>query len=142
MQFSRLLYNRVPGWKIFQSSSERLSLSTGFFAGKALRPCQSFRSTFYLSAADVSTAATGNSLHFPVSANRRLICSQNQVKVSSSVQKASSRDVLLSPAALVITREYEWANIIVGFEQANKYTIRAAPGGEVVGFLAEVSHFR
>ena len=44
---------------------------------------------------------------------------------------------MLSPPALVVTREYEWGNIILGFEQANKYTIRAAPGGEVVGYIAE-----
>ena len=37
----------------------------------------------------------------------------------------------------MVTREYEWGNIILGFEQANKYTIRAAPGGEVVGYIAE-----
>lgn len=58
---------------------------------------------------------------------------------SPSTQEASGRDIVLSPPALVVTREFEWANILVGFEQANKYTIRAAPGGNVVGYLAEVS---
>eukprot|EP00181_Compsopogon_caeruleus_P003821 CAMPEP_0184690410 /NCGR_PEP_ID=MMETSP0312-20130426/31212_1 /TAXON_ID=31354 /ORGANISM="Compsopogon coeruleus, Strain SAG 36.94" /LENGTH=431 /DNA_ID=CAMNT_0027147901 /DNA_START=4150 /DNA_END=5445 /DNA_ORIENTATION=- len=44
---------------------------------------------------------------------------------------------LLSPSALVVTREYEWGNIIFGFEQANRYTIRATPDGRVVGYIAE-----
>lgn len=69
----------------------------------------------------------------------RSLSIQSNVEIPSAVQKTSSRELLLSPPALVITREYEWANIIIGFEQANKYTIRAAPGGGVVGFLAEVS---
>lgn len=46
-------------------------------------------------------------------------------------------ELMLSPPALVVTREYEWGNIVFGFEQANRYTIRAAPGGEVVGYIAE-----
>ena len=61
-----------------------------------------------------------------------------QVVQNAPLQKSTGRDLVLSPPALIVTREYEWANILVGFEQANKYTIRSAPGGEVVGFLAEV----
>jgi uncharacterized protein YxjI len=49
----------------------------------------------------------------------------------------AGRELVLSPPGLVVTREMEWGNILVGFEQANKYTIRAAPGGQVVGFIAE-----
>lgn len=70
----------------------------------------------------------------------RYLSTQNEVSTPSALQKAAGRDLVLSPPALVVTREYEWANIIIGFEQANRYTIRAAPGGEVVGFLAEVRH--
>lgn len=51
--------------------------------------------------------------------------------------RRSGRDLVLSPPALVVTREFEFGNILFGFEQANKYTIRAAPGGHVVGFIAE-----
>lgn len=65
--------------------------------------------------------------------------STSDVALNSALQKkASGRDLVLSPPALVITREYEWANLLVGFEQANRYSIRSAPGGEVVGYLAEV----
>jgi uncharacterized protein YxjI len=53
------------------------------------------------------------------------------------VLSGAGRELVLSPPALVVTREMEWGNILVGFEQANKYTIRAAPGGQVVGFIAE-----
>mmetsp|Transcript_6526 Transcript_6526/g.18209 ORF Transcript_6526/g.18209 Transcript_6526/m.18209 type:complete len:414 (-) Transcript_6526:288-1529(-) len=38
--------------------------------------------------------------------------------------------------ALVICREIEWANVIIGFEQANKYTVRDERG-EVVAYIAE-----
>lgn len=55
-----------------------------------------------------------------------------------SIVEARGGDLVLSPPALVVTREFEWGNIVLGFEQANKYTIRAAPGGEVVGYIAEV----
>jgi hypothetical protein len=56
---------------------------------------------------------------------------------SAPVPAGSGRELVLSPPALVVTREFELANILLGFEQANKYTIRAAPGGQVVGFIAE-----
>lgn len=72
------------------------------------------------------------------SASRRHASTQSEPAPAQALQKAPSRELLLSPPALVVTRDYEWANIIIGFEQANRYTIRAAPGGEVVGFLAEV----
>lgn len=64
---------------------------------------------------------------------------QDQISGTSALQQATGRDLVLSPPALIVTREYEWANILVGFEQANKYSIRSAPGGEVVGHLAEES---
>lgn len=69
---------------------------------------------------------------------RCLANATSEVAKPSAIQEASGRDLVLSPPALVVTREYEWANILVGFEQANKYSIRAAPGGQVVGYLAEV----
>lgn len=69
---------------------------------------------------------------------RCLTNSTSELAKPSAIEEASGRDLVLSPPALVVTREYEWANILVGFEQANKYTIRAAPGGKVVGYLAEV----
>lgn len=42
----------------------------------------------------------------------------------------------LTHAALVVQREVEWGTVLLGFEQANKYTIRNADG-ELVGYLAE-----
>lgn len=85
-----------------------------------------------------SAAYFKHAQQFQFSTYRRYCSSQNEVAPSQAIQKAPGRELLLSPPALVVTREYEWANIIIGFEQANRYTIRAAPGGEVVGFLAEV----
>jgi len=55
---------------------------------------------------------------------------------STALAIAESREMVLSPPALVVTREYEWGNIIFGFEQANRYTIRS-PGGQVAGYIAE-----
>lgn len=72
------------------------------------------------------------SLHFRHQFSR--LCS-----TQTALDKQSPTQLVLSPPALVVTREYEWANIIVGFEQANRYTIRAAPAGTIVGYLAEVS---
>ena len=43
---------------------------------------------------------------------------------------------MFSRSALIVTREIEWGTIVLGFEQANKYTIRDA-NGEVVAFIAE-----
>lgn len=65
-----------------------------------------------------------------------------EVTNPSALQQASGRELVLSPPALIVTREYEWANLLIGFEQANRYSIRAAPGGEIVGYLAEVSDTR
>ncbi|KAJ8907810.1 hypothetical protein NDN08_007914 [Rhodosorus marinus] len=59
------------------------------------------------------------------------------VKTAAGLTKIERRDLVLSPPALVVTREYEWGNILIGFEQANRYTIRAAPAGQVVGYIAE-----
>lgn len=56
---------------------------------------------------------------------------------TSPVVTGKGQELVLSPPALVVTREFEFGNILLGFEQANKYTIRAAPGGAVVGFIAE-----
>jgi Scramblase len=55
-----------------------------------------------------------------------------------AVSDAGGAVPALSAPALVVTREFEFGNIFFGFEQANKYTIRAAPGGLVVGFIAEI----
>lgn len=57
----------------------------------------------------------------------------------SAIEAKTGFDLVLSPPALVVTRDYEWANIIIGFEQANKYTLRSAPDGKVIGYLAEES---
>lgn len=43
---------------------------------------------------------------------------------------------MFSRSALVVTREIEWGTIVLGFEQANKYTVRDA-NGEVVAYIAE-----
>ncbi|KAK4531437.1 hypothetical protein CCYA_CCYA08G2294 [Cyanidiococcus yangmingshanensis] len=45
---------------------------------------------------------------------------------------------VLSHPLLVVTREIEWGNLLIGFEQANKYAIRVADG-RIVGFIAEES---
>eukprot|EP00172_Hildenbrandia_rubra_P000072 Plantae.Rhodophyta-Hildenbrandia_rubra.ctg10332.p1 GENE.Plantae.Rhodophyta-Hildenbrandia_rubra.ctg10332~~Plantae.Rhodophyta-Hildenbrandia_rubra.ctg10332.p1 ORF type:complete len:528 (+),score=93.42 Plantae.Rhodophyta-Hildenbrandia_rubra.ctg10332:106-1584(+) len=55
----------------------------------------------------------------------------------TKAEEGLARELVLSPLALCVTREYEWGNILLGFEQANRYTIRAAPSGECVGYIAE-----
>eukprot|EP01119_Soliformovum_irregulare_P005021 TRINITY_DN1633_c0_g1_i1.p1 TRINITY_DN1633_c0_g1~~TRINITY_DN1633_c0_g1_i1.p1 ORF type:complete len:465 (+),score=102.74 TRINITY_DN1633_c0_g1_i1:49-1443(+) len=51
--------------------------------------------------------------------------------------EASSHEVLEHPA-LIVTRAMEWGSILVGFEQANKYTL-TNQNGTVVGLMAEES---
>jgi len=58
-------------------------------------------------------------------------------KAPQTDHRAALHRLLMEPEALVVTRELEWGNVLVGFEQANKYTIRAAPSGDVVGHIAE-----
>jgi len=43
---------------------------------------------------------------------------------------------LVGHRALIVGRDIEWANIIAGFEQANKYTVKDERG-EVAAFIAE-----
>lgn len=97
---------------------------------------------------NVSTISTINPLaqhlHSPVHTLRGSFCrdlctpSEHSIAKTEAIQPASGAELVLSPPALVVTREYEWANILIGFEQGNRYTIRAAPGGSVVGYIAEV----
>jgi len=44
---------------------------------------------------------------------------------------------VLSGEALVVTRDIEWGTVLLGFEQANKYTLRDAHTGDAVALLAE-----
>lgn len=71
--------------------------------------------------------------------SRRFPSGSESIRAELVTQPAEAKngELMLSPPALVVTREYEWGNIVFGFEQANRYTIRAAPGGEVVGYIAE-----
>ncbi|KAA8912442.1 Scramblase-domain-containing protein [Sphaerosporella brunnea] len=46
---------------------------------------------------------------------------------------------LLENSALVVQRQLELGNLLIGFEQANKYTI-SDPAGNHVGFIAEEEH--
>jgi len=39
------------------------------------------------------------------------------LKTAAGLTKTERRDLVLSPPALVVTREYEWGNILIGFEQ-------------------------
>mmetsp|Transcript_16644 Transcript_16644/g.27533 ORF Transcript_16644/g.27533 Transcript_16644/m.27533 type:complete len:444 (-) Transcript_16644:533-1864(-) len=52
------------------------------------------------------------------------------------LEDTPSNGLVLSSPALLVTRRLEWANLVIGFEQANKYDIRNDKG-EIVGFLAE-----
>eukprot|EP01116_Phalansterium_solitarium_P017330 TRINITY_DN4240_c0_g1_i1.p1 TRINITY_DN4240_c0_g1~~TRINITY_DN4240_c0_g1_i1.p1 ORF type:complete len:520 (+),score=178.91 TRINITY_DN4240_c0_g1_i1:935-2494(+) len=49
---------------------------------------------------------------------------------------AGGLDSVLKHPVLIVTREIEWAQLIVGFEQANKYSLRNLDG-TVVGYMAE-----
>lgn len=41
--------------------------------------------------------------------------------VTQPAVSSAGRELVLSPPALVVTREYEWGNIVFGFEQANRW---------------------
>eukprot|EP00177_Eucheuma_denticulatum_P004439 GFKZ01008063.1.p1 GENE.GFKZ01008063.1~~GFKZ01008063.1.p1 ORF type:complete len:467 (+),score=60.27 GFKZ01008063.1:106-1506(+) len=82
-------------------------------------------------------ALTTPSVSIPRTHARNYVDDRSDLAKPSAIQAATGSELVLSPPALVVTREYEWANILIGFEQANKYTIRAAPGGNIVGYLAE-----
>lgn len=47
--------------------------------------------------------------------------SAGAVDTTQPVVAGAGREMVLSPPALVVTREYEWGNIVFGFEQANRY---------------------
>lgn len=67
--------------------------------------------------------------------------SQQDLTSETSLARTDRKELTLSAPAVVVTREFEWGNIVFGFEQANRYTMRAVPGGEVVGYIAEESTF-
>ena len=46
---------------------------------------------------------------------------------------------LFAHPAIVVTRQLEALNLIIGYEQANKYDLRG-PDGELLGFLVEEEH--
>ncbi len=46
---------------------------------------------------------------------------------------------VLGNSALIISRAIEWGGVILGFEQANKYTLMNQDG-TIVGYLAEESN--
>ncbi|KAF9962899.1 hypothetical protein BGZ65_007293 [Modicella reniformis] len=52
------------------------------------------------------------------------------------LQPHDTASKLLSQPALIMTRQIEMMNVLVGFEQANKYTI-VDPSGTPVGYIAE-----
>ncbi|KAA8496888.1 Phospholipid scramblase family protein [Porphyridium purpureum] len=76
------------------------------------------------------TAEQGTSGHAEATASSAL-------GPNTAVSKAEAHQMVLQQDALVVTREYEWGNILLGFEQANRYTLRAPPDGQVVGYIAE-----
>lgn len=120
--------------RLARGAEERRHLST-------LRPFSRLQRIGQCSAPALVTKRPQPVLFYP-RVSRCLADSSSELAKPSAIQEASVRELVLSPPALVVTREYEWANILVGFEQANKYTIRAAPGGQVVGYLAEVGSSR
>jgi hypothetical protein len=69
------------------------------------------------------------SLEAPTSELEAQTVVPDQLKVEASS--------LLQQDTLVVTRSIEFAQILVGFEQANKYEIKNAYTGELVGFIAE-----
>lgn len=82
--------------------------------------------------------ASPTSLQLPrIWLDRGLASTSTELAKESSIVEARGAELVLASPALVVTREFEWGNILVGFEQANRYTIRAAPGGHVVGYIAE-----
>ncbi|KAJ1972970.1 hypothetical protein H4R35_004383 [Dimargaris xerosporica] len=56
------------------------------------------------------------------------------------LQSDAPASVVLANSALVVTRQLEMLNVLVGFEQANKYAI-VDPQGNPAGFIAEEDTF-
>lgn len=68
-----------------------------------------------------------------------------QRNLHSSLASVSSRTSSLSrPWALantlIVTRKVEWATVLVGFEEANRYTVLDGETGDAVLYIAEDSH--
>lgn len=62
---------------------------------------------------------------------------QRQVYGVNSVQEApESALTLVNRSSLIVTRDVEWGQVLLGYEQANKYSIRDETG-QVVALLAE-----
>jgi hypothetical protein len=63
----------------------------------------------------------------------------NEVEAQSVVpdQLLTESSSLFKEDILVVTRAIEFAQLLVGFEQANKYEIKNAYTGAIVGFIAE-----
>jgi hypothetical protein len=79
----------------------------------------------------------------PARASSPSALEQDETTESDNVAKAKPADLaalasVLNHPLLVVTREIEWGNLLIGFEQANKYAIRVADG-RIVGFIAEES---
>ncbi|KAJ1986952.1 hypothetical protein H4R33_003089 [Dimargaris cristalligena] len=56
------------------------------------------------------------------------------------IQPESPATAVLANSSLIMTRQLEMINLLVGFEQANKYAI-VDPAGQPVGFVAEQENF-
>ncbi|KAJ1337093.1 hypothetical protein BSLG_006853 [Batrachochytrium salamandrivorans] len=57
-------------------------------------------------------------------------------EASHILQESASISSVLAHPALVISRQLEMMSVLIGYEQANKYSIKD-PGGTDVGFIAE-----
>jgi len=54
----------------------------------------------------------------------------------NNMEIAGGLEGVLGHNVIIVTRSIEWGNIILGFEQANKYTLTNEQG-ETIGYLAE-----
>ena len=79
----------------------------------------------------VTSPETASSAETPGSGNQGLVPS-----VDNPIETRRSLESLLSEPYLAVSRRIELANLLVGFEQANHYTLYNRHG-QIVGYLAE-----
>ncbi|KAF9581171.1 hypothetical protein BGW38_001916 [Lunasporangiospora selenospora] len=95
-------------------------------------------------AALAGAAPVINSQHYPVPDNQAIVQGLDAAATpavvpddpSGVLQPHDTAAQLLGQSALVMTRQVEMMNVLVGFEQANKYAI-VDPNGQPIGFIAE-----
>ncbi len=128
----------ASSWSSSPSSSTPSSSSCAAFATDARR-LRSARSRAQKAAAAAAAAAVPREV-------LRDVSTPTSVPSTSSSSSSNANDSALAPLAaavshpaLVVARGIEWGNVVLGFEQANKYTVLDETGATVALLAEETS---